>query len=342
MLPQLESKRHCRRNWDADSVRCCVWMVADCQVPGERACKHANMTRGKRFDRLVSGILFQGASPCGPKRVTVAEGRHLATVDGEDLDVDLASVVDTLIPMRVEIAGHFDKYNAQLERRIAERAEETLRQKPDVAAPTPPMELLSYYWAPQGLTPMEWATDRVSWGIFLTTGGCEVLATSLLASGISRDDALKGSIAALYLHELFHHLVAASAALLEEREQKPTYEDFRRRTDARLTYNPLEEALANAFMLRHLSPQLHQRLLPFVRSQPPGYDKAELYTDDRAFSDGVEELLAQMLDVNSSDLELSDIRLFDLHAEDTGPGTVSLHMVESRDSAHAAGEWRWL
>lgn len=221
-------------------------------------------------------------------------------------------------------------------------AEETLRQKPDNPAPTPPTELFAYYWAPQGLSPLQWATEEDAWGIFVTTGGAEILASSLVAAGIPEKQALEGAIAALYLHELFHHLVAAAAALLQEREQKPIYEAYRRRTNGPLGYNPLEEALANGFMLRQLSSPIRESMIPFIRSQPPGYDVGDQYTDDHAFSDGIDELLAQMLGVQPSQLDLRDRRVFDLHAEDIGPGTVGLHIVESEDSAHTAGEWSWL
>lgn len=74
--------------------------------------------RAKEFDRLLSLILTQITGHQRSGRVTVPEGRLLATVDRANLDVSVGSVVEVIIPMRVGLKGRLDGYNAKLERRI--------------------------------------------------------------------------------------------------------------------------------------------------------------------------------------------------------------------------------
>ena len=236
-------------------------------------------------------------------------------------------------------------FSPALEKRIAADVSLTVEQEPDKSDGVPGMDLLAYYFAPQGLSAGTFVIDETQWGIFLTTGGIEYLARVLVADGFDlRGQTLRCATEVLYLHEHFHHLVATTAALHADRvTASGVYETYRQRSDGARGYCELEEALANAFAFRFLDQKEQTAMLAFSRRQPAGYDRADRYLSDSDFRSGCTELIAAIVDAPLSNLELAHLQLFGALADMDGhlvSGlSVRVHIVESDDSAHSAGEW---
>ncbi|MGB3761998.1 MAG: hypothetical protein WA966_02170 [Ornithinimicrobium sp.] len=209
-------------------------------------------------------------------------------------------------------------------------------------APNPAMDLLAYYRAPQAVTGPVYAMEPTRTGIFLTTGGIELLARHLQQEGHSLDAALGGAAHALYLHEMFHHIVASASAILEAEKLGQPYATYRDQVDAALGYNPLEEQLANAFMLQRVDATLRPALERFVQGQPAGY-RGGVHLDSRAdMNDACERLASQLVSQTLPD-ELAAVRALalDLSQRLVTPNTVRVHVVESPNSAHQFGDWRF-
>lgn len=129
------------------------------------------------------------------------------------------------------------------------------------------------------------------WGIYLPVIRLREVATEILGP-LHLSFAKKVLLAAnlMHRHEMFHFAVEYMTSLWELAHHNPCWKPGRQLTE-KCGYFPLEEKLANAYMLRGIAalpdaltaPDLMQTMLKFVAQQPEGYRDAPDATDPQTF-----------------------------------------------------------
>lgn len=187
--------------------------------------------------------------------------------------------------------------------------------------PTPPADVLAFYWSFRNQHHHPF-TRSTPWGIFVIAEGRMLLESFFASQRSSLSAPVRSQVAwdMLVSHELFHFQIDVATLRLEtaihrvEKVWKPLYLQNRqrshpRRSANRLGYDPLEEALANAFTLWR-APRAHRALMrTFMRRQPPGYrDFARVSrTGAKAhlFDHHVDQIMSEMLEVRGIGRHLS-------------------------------------
>ena len=155
------------------------------------------------------------------------------------------------------------------------------------------------------------------WGIFIPTSSLVYLEQRVFTmKRLSRAAKLQAGFDLLLEHELFHFATdyvcaqweilmraACWCALTEKRQQKAGI------------YVWLEEALANAYMLRTLEPSwgklISKAARRFVRLQPPGYSAAPNYVADTDFNLGLADLAKTYIGIQAVERGLDVSSTFD-------------------------------
>ena len=152
----------------------------------------------------------------------------------------------------------------------------------------------------QGIDALAWYVSfhksSGDWGIFIPTSSLVYLELRHFKS-LRLTQAAKRQVALALLleHELFHFAADYGCAQWEVLLHAPCWRSLtQRRRDTGLPYIQLEEALANAYMLRTLERQwsklTRKSVRRFVSRQPPGYSQAGDYAEDLPFEAGLCEL----------------------------------------------------
>lgn len=293
--------------------------------------------------------IFMRVLPDGDPAAELAQADQCPVTGGRllfSLDLKHSTVADVAVELELR--------STLQEPRMRETDPElAVMKKPSAADPiddlggdpaeNPAMDLLAYYRAPQNVTKAVYAFTRAQTGIFLTTGGIEVLSRYLQQAGHPLKDAIAGAAHALYLHEMFHHIVASAAAVLEAEGAGRAYEDYRERADAQYGYNPLEEGLSNAFMLRNVDPEYRQALVRFVEGQTAGYRDGVSLSSPNEFAEACVRLVRQLLIGPVGD-DHAAVRALSLDVSNrlVTPATTPLNVVESPNSAHELGDWQFI
>jgi predicted RNA binding protein YcfA (HicA-like mRNA interferase family) len=177
-------------------------------------------------------------------------------------------------------------------------------QSPRQPYPVPPPDALAFY------LPFHYFHPRW-WGIYLVLEHTQWLALQLnrySQGSLNLHEAMIVSRLFLYGHEAFHHSVEAFATRLEVTHRVPLYregfEKFFRHGFG--TKDCIEEALATAYGYRKVNERAFrkpnnpskratalQALAKYVRSCPPGYDRALEFVRNRDFSNQRSEFAEQ-------------------------------------------------
>jgi hypothetical protein len=160
----------------------------------------------------------------------------------------------------------------------------------------------------------------VQWGIYIKSSSVMTLAAMMfnhLAADL--ETRLRIAFRAIHQHEIFHFATDYMSAQWELIAGQPCHQPARALRDKIAGYNLLEEALANANMIR--SSQRGRSVLrvrgraaglrDFTTFQPPGYRDAYRYVSRTAFMEGCEELARNYLRC-IADYGRSDIPSLDL------------------------------
>jgi plasmid maintenance system killer protein len=149
----------------------------------------------------------------------------------------------------------------------------------------------------QGLDALAWYTSfhrkQSEWGIFIPISSLYFIADNWFENlRVTIEKKLLYAFEILYFHESFHYAIDRNIASWELAFGLP----FRENTSKLLPpnkYLEIEEALANAYMLKHLLPKLpksgQNSLINAIRNSPAGYRDAECYLDIDKYLIGAEE-----------------------------------------------------
>lgn len=150
-----------------------------------------------------------------------------------------------------------------------------------------------------------------AWGIFIPTSSLLYLELRHFKSlRLSQNTKRQVAINLLLEHELFHFATDCVCAQWEIFLTTPCWRAITQsRLDKKLAYIELEEALANAYMLRALEPRLgklvQETVQKFVNLQPPGYNRAHCYLDTAAFYNGLVELIRTYVGLHATERKLN-------------------------------------
>jgi len=149
---------------------------------------------------------------------------------------------------------------------------------------------------------------RNSWGIKITISGIFYLAKDIFGpaklqtkDGILLDclDLIQLSYRFLYFHEYFHFITDVASSILELAEKRKYYPDYFHNIYSAAPlydFDPLEEALANAFAYKKLyDANIRKCIKPFMENQRSGYKKFYDYIGKDAFDIGKRELAMQII-----------------------------------------------
>lgn len=152
----------------------------------------------------------------------------------------------------------------------------------------------------QGIDALAWYVSfhksSGDWGIFIPTSSLVYLELRHVNSlRLSQTAKRQVALELLLEHELFHFATDYVCAQWEVLLQAPCWRSLTQmRRDGGMTCIQLEEALANAYMLRVLEPRwsklVQKAVRRFIRRQPPGYNQAGDYTEDTSFGTALIEL----------------------------------------------------
>lgn len=127
------------------------------------------------------------------------------------------------------------------------------------------------------------------WGIYVPMSSVHYLASRLYAGKrVRKARRLEIAFQLLLLHEQFHFIADYAQTQIELALHRPCRASLKERLKARSSsaYLEIEEAVANAFMVRALSRELTAKQLEpiraFVENQPAGYRDALPYADSGA------------------------------------------------------------
>jgi hypothetical protein len=141
--------------------------------------------------------------------------------------------------------------------------------------------------------------DGNGWGIHIRRHGVVGMAHHLhVESGMSVRRSIKAAFRCLYEHELFHFQVDCAYLKLETagRTSVPQSSIFgpnslyRHSRSLFATWDPLEEALANACAFREAKPEFQGALRTFLREGPFGYKDFEHFLPKRKFDNALHGL----------------------------------------------------
>jgi len=144
----------------------------------------------------------------------------------------------------------------------------------------------------------------VQWGIYIKSSSVLTLATTTFERlAADMETRLRIAFRAIHQHEIFHFATDYMSAQWELIAARPCHQPARGLRDKIVGYNLLEEALANANMIR--SSQRGRsalrvrdraaRLREFTSFQPAGYRDAQEYVSRSAFIAGCEKLARNYL-----------------------------------------------
>lgn len=139
------------------------------------------------------------------------------------------------------------------------------------------------------------ATATDNWGIYIPVSSLVYLEERLFNGlRIRRDKKLRIAFELLRLHETWHFATDYMVSQWEILMGRPCWDILRNQVKAEGSYFELEEAVANAFMLRELQGAIptiaYKRIEEFTTRQPPGYNEGVHRVEDAAFWEGVDEL----------------------------------------------------
>lgn len=143
------------------------------------------------------------------------------------------------------------------------------------------------------------------WGIYLPVSGLRQVATEILGPlPLSLASKVRLAAVLMHRHEIFHFAVEYMTSLWELAHQKPCWKPGRQLKEE-CGYYPLEEKLANAYMLRGITtlpddltaPDLMQTMRAFVARQPRGYRDALTGIDSKVFRPECDRLCLEYLDM---------------------------------------------
>lgn len=154
--------------------------------------------------------------------------------------------------------------------------------------------------AGKGLDALAWYvsfhSSKDAWGIFIPTSSLVYLEQRVFTmKRLSRAARLQAGFDLLLEHELFHFATDYVCAQWEVLMQAACWRFLaEKRLQKGGIYIRLEEALANAYMLRTLEPNWGKRVSRavrrFVSRQPPGYNEAPNYVSEVEFDLGLADL----------------------------------------------------
>ena len=176
------------------------------------------------------------------------------------------------------------------------------------------IDLLAWY------QPFHWSSSN-SWGIYILDGGVRYLSENVFEHSddiMPRKDLIRG-FKLLFLHEFFHFNVEIQASIQELETSNSIYTSYTKnvylKPDTNKEYEPLEEALADAFAFRAISQRPEHSIKSLVldkvfnnmKNQPNGYRAFEDYLEEESFRDGLTRItvdwgrLPQTLNERSND-----------------------------------------
>lgn len=225
---------------------------------------------------------------------------------------------------------------------------------PDVGAETVERKL-----AEEGIDLLAWYRSfhwnpPERWGIYIVDRGVYYLAQkvfqpvqmSFYDRPFNTLDLLQQSFRLLFLHEFFHFITDVAASAIEVSTRRvPHYINYVKNVYLKPTvtneYEPIEEALANAFAYRKFlntpgekRKQLRKQLRDFMKNQPNGYRAFDRYLGEK-FSYGLRELGTCIRDGwpngGAAPLEV----LFDCHHHNLSFKDVPVYIVQTiKDPPH--------
>lgn len=166
----------------------------------------------------------------------------------------------------------------------------------------------------QGIDALAWYVsfhhELGKWGIFIPTSSLIYLEHSLFKSiKISPIEKRRIGFRLLVEHELFHFGADYMCAHWELLLSAPCWTAKTERLLEKRTYLELEEALANAYMLRVLEPTwsigIWKAVRQFVGRQPRGYREAVSYIADSAYQNGLAELTKTCIGLHAVERNVS-------------------------------------
>ncbi len=137
--------------------------------------------------------------------------------------------------------------------------------------------------------------DNPSWGIFIPMSSLLYLGHRYFGHILlSPADKWDLAFSILLEHEAFHFATDYAVAQWELLLDRPCWVEFTKRRIAEGTYLPLEEKLANAYMLRTLESSWRKSIScavkRFIAIQPPGYSEGAGCVLEESFNSGLVEL----------------------------------------------------
>lgn len=168
----------------------------------------------------------------------------------------------------------------------------------------------------QGIDALAWYvsfhTSQGPWGIFVPTSSLLYLELRHFESlRLSQANKRQLALDLLLGHELFHFFADYACAQWEVLLKAPCWRALvqRRRDSGGALCIQVEEALANAFMLRTLEPQwrksTRKAVRMFVSRQPPGYREAAHYVDESRFCTGLVDLVKTYVGLHAAERGLN-------------------------------------
>ena len=204
-----------------------------------------------------------------------------------------------------------------------------LEPVPDANVPTP-IEVVANGNVDQ-LAWYQTFRNPVGWGIHVRETGIDALSQSLAGSD-SEKSHHKEAFHALYLHEYAHFLFDVAAVVVEDIIGGPIYEQHRGAIiTSPLGYDAREEALCNAFALRHTATAARVGLRRFLRNAPEGYRDFDKFRSASTFAEGVEQTIGEMLHGLGGRSAVGASPLFDGRGASVAPYLVPIYL--DRDSA---------
>jgi hypothetical protein len=168
------------------------------------------------------------------------------------------------------------------------------------------------------------------WGIFVREFGIEAVAQALAGEGQGIEHRHRRiAMHVLYVHEYAHFLFDVAAQSVEDLIGTGVYKSYRREVLGRSPeYHETAEALCNAFAYRHADARgVRARLRAYLRRAPIGYRDFAGYLEADAFSEGVEQVIGEMVRGLGGSPAIGSRGLFDDSAHFVSPGLVPIWLV---------------
>jgi len=132
------------------------------------------------------------------------------------------------------------------------------------------------------------------WGIYLRVRGLSYLSNFFITKNNLNDinERIKRAFEVLFYHEFFHFLTDIVSAHMEMVYKKALYNDYLDFLKSSTTPNSLciEEALANAYILRRIQKRFHPRIKVFFKKQPYPYSDFVNFVSENDFLKGKRKL----------------------------------------------------